>query len=112
MERNMKEPRNKSKRLKEKKYLERFNRLCVYSYIRNNKICLGVKPEEVSELFSNACGKEREKGEKPGYLRFIDQSAMQYYMILGLQDFYQNHFLPLRDENITLRKNWKKHRQC
>ena len=24
-------------------------------------------------------------------------------MILGLQDFYQNHFLPLRDENITLK---------
>jgi len=34
----------------------------------------------------------------------IDQSALQYYMILGLQDFYQNHFLPLRDEVVTLKE--------
>ena len=24
-------------------------------------------------------------------------------MILGLQDFYQNHFLPLRDDVVTLK---------
>ena len=24
-------------------------------------------------------------------------------MILGLQDFYQNHFIPLRDEVVTLK---------
>ena len=29
-------------------------------------------------------------------------------MILGLQDFYQNHFIPLRDENITLKEEVKK----
>ena len=78
---------NKSKRLKEKNYLERFNKLSVYSYVRNDKVCLGVKPEEISELFYHACGRERCS---------IDQSVIQYYMILGLQDFYQNHFLPLR----------------
>ena len=33
---------------------------------------------------------------------------MQYYMILGLQDFYQNHFIPLRDENITLKEELEK----
>ena len=29
-------------------------------------------------------------------------------MILGLQDFYQNHFIPLRDENITLKEEVNK----
>ena len=29
-------------------------------------------------------------------------------MILGLQDFYQNHFIPLRDENITLKEELDK----
>jgi len=38
----------------------------------------------------------------------VDQSALQYYIILGLQDFYQNHFLPLRDENITLKEELDK----
>ena len=28
----------------------------------------------------------------------VDQSALKYYMILGLQDFYQNHFLTLKEE--------------
>jgi len=29
-------------------------------------------------------------------------------MILGLQDFYQNHFLPMRDENIVLKEELDK----
>ena len=58
--------RNKSKRLKEKKYFDRFNKLNVYSYVRDNKIYLGVKPEEVNELFSNACGRVTDKGENQG----------------------------------------------
>ena len=99
MDKNAKEW-NKSKWLKEKKYLERFNRLNIYSFVENDKVSLGVKPEELNELFSNACGK-RER------LR-INQSTMQYYMILGLQDFYQNHFIPLRDENITLKEELEK----
>ena len=40
-------PRNKSKKLKEKKYLDRFNKLNVYSHIKDNKVHLGIKPEEV-----------------------------------------------------------------
>ena len=100
--------RNNSKRLKEKKYFDRFNKLNVYSYVRDNKIYLGVKPEEVFELFSNACGRVTDKGEKPGYPCSVDQSALQYYMILELQDFYQNHFLPLRDENIVLKEELEK----
>ena len=38
----------------------------------------------------------------------IDQSALQYYMILGRQDFYQNCYLPLRDENITSKEELDK----
>ena len=92
-------PRNKSKKLKEKKYLDRFNRLNVYSHIRDNKVHLGIKPEEVYELFNgNACGEKKRKDDKENKPTTIDQSTLQYYMILGLQDFYQNHFLPLRDE--------------
>ena len=104
----MKDAMNKSKRLKEKNYLDKFNKLSVYSYIRDNKIYLGVKPEDVYELFSNACGTVTDKGEKPGHPCSVDQSAMQYYMILGLQDFYQNHFLPLREENIVLKEELEK----
>ena len=92
-------PRNKSKKLKEKKYLDRFNRLNVYSYIRDNKVHLGIKPEDVYELFNgNACGEKKGKDDKENKPTTVDQSTLQYYMILGLQDFYQNHFLPLRDE--------------
>ena len=87
--------RNKSKKLKEKKYLDRFIRLNVYSHMRDNRPCLKIKPEEIHEVFKgNASGKDA---------HIIDQSALQYYMILGLQDFYQNHFLPLRDEVVTLK---------
>ena len=71
MERNTRDlssfvsPRNKSKKLKEKKYLDRFNRLNVYSYIKDNKVHLGIKPEEVYELFNgNACGEKKGKDDK------------------------------------------------
>ena len=75
MDKNVKEW-NKSKRLKEKKCLERFNKLNIYSFIENDKVFLGIKPEELNELFSNACGKR----ERPG----INQSTLQYYIILEL----------------------------
>ena len=92
--------RNKSKKLKEKKYLDRFIRLNVYSYMKDNRACLKIKPEEIYEVFKgNASGTD---------VHLIDQSALQYYIILGLQDFYQNHFLPLRDENITLKEELDK----
>ena len=71
--------------------------------MRDNKIYLGVKPEDVYELFSNACERITGKG-----ICSVDQSALQYYMIIGLQDFYQNHYLPLRDENIVLKEELDK----
>jgi len=120
MERNTRDlssftsPRNKSKKLKEKKYLDRFNKLNVYSHIKDNKVHLGIKPEEVYELFNgNACGEKKGKDDKENKPTdkgkcSIDQSTLQYYMILGLQDFYQNHFLPLRDENIALKEELDK----
>ena len=44
-------PRNKSKRLKEKNYYGRFNKLNVYSHVKDNKIHVGVKPEEVLRVY-------------------------------------------------------------
>ena len=89
----MKDARNKSKRLKEKNYLDRFDKLSVYSSIRENKIYLGVKPEDVYELFSNACGKKKEvrkdslkDDDCKDINSSVDQSTSQYYIILGLQD--------------------------
>ena len=38
-------PRNKSKRLKEKNYFGRFNRLNVYSHVKDNKIHVGIRWE-------------------------------------------------------------------
>ena len=43
-------PRKKSKILREKKYFERFNKLNVYSHVRDNKIQIGIKPEEGLEF--------------------------------------------------------------
>ena len=103
MERNsFVSPRNKPKKLKEKKYLDRFNKLNVSPYIRDNKVHLGIKPEVAYELFNgNAYGEKKRKDDnKENRATTVDQSALQYYIVLGLQDFYQNHFLPLRDENI------------
>ena len=95
-------PRNKSKRLKEKNYFGRFNKLNVYSHVKDNKIHVGVNPEEVYEIFNgNACG-------NAGGIKTIDQSTLQYYMILGMQDFHQNHYLPLKDENIVLKEELEK----
>ena len=90
---------NKSKRLKEKKYFDRFNKLNVYSYIRDNL----PWSQTVYGLFSDACGRVADKG-----ICSVDQSALQYYMIFGLQDFYQNHFLLLWDENIVLKEELDK----
>jgi len=87
--------RNKSKKLKEKKYLDRLIRLNVYSHMKDNRPYLKIKPEEIYEVFKgNASGKDA---------HVIDQSALQYYIILGMQDFYQNHLLSLRDEVVTLK---------
>ena len=89
--------RNKSNLVKDqnKKYFERFTKLNVFSYTKPNdrKIHFGVKPEEMDQLFQNANSNER-----------IDQSVLQYYIILGMQDFYHNYFLPLEKENKELKR--------
>ena len=33
----------------------------------------------------------------------IDQSTLQYYMILALQDFHSNYYQPLVEENKSLK---------
>ena len=59
--------RNKSKKLKEKKYLDRFIRLNVYSHMKDRPY-LKIKPEEINERFKgNASGKDA---------HIIDQSAL------------------------------------
>ena len=97
-ERSFISPRNKSRKLKEKNYFGRFNKLNVYSHMKDNKIHVGVKPEEVFSLFNG----------NAGGIKSIDQSTLQYYMILGMQDFHQNYYLPLKDENIVLREELEK----
>ena len=68
-------PKMERKKLKEKKYLDRFNRLNVYSHMRDNRPYLEIKPEEIHEVFKgNTSGKDA---------HIIDQSALRYYMILA-----------------------------
>ena len=38
----------------------------------------------------------------------IDQSTLQFYMILGMQGFYQNYHRPMKDEIISLREELDK----
>jgi len=82
----------------------------VYSHVKDNKIHVGVKPKEVYEIFNgNACGNKKSIGEwNVGEVNSIDQSTLQYYIILGMQDFHQNHYLPLRDKNIVLKEELEK----
>ena len=108
--------RNKSQhilnRRKEKKYFERFTKLNVYTYTKPNdkKINLGCKPTEVYSLFNGntssskkALGKEENTSILPEDVT-IDQSTLQYYIILALQDFYHNYYIPLSEENNALKE--------
>ena len=74
------------------------------------KINLGCKPTEVYSLFNgntSSCkktlGKEENTPIHPEDVT-IDQSTLQYYIILALQDFYHNYFIPLSEENNALKK--------
>jgi len=52
----------------------------VYSHVKDNKIHVGVKPEEVYEIFNgNACGNKKSisEGNVDGS-NSIDQSTLQY----------------------------------
>ena len=84
-------PRNKSKRLKEKNYFGRFNKLNVYSHVKDNKIHVGVTLRKYMRYLMVMHVGMRVAGG----IKTIDQSTLQYYMILGMQDFHQNHYLPL-----------------
>ena len=60
------------------------------------KINLGCKPTELYSLFNgNTSSIKKTLGKEQEYLHpediTIDQSALQYYIILALQDFYQNY---------------------
>ena len=104
--------RNKTQNLKDNKiskdYFNRFYKLNIYSYTKDNKIYLGAKPEEVYSLFSgntSSIKKDIKDTMLPQELT-IDQSTLQYYMILALQDFYYNYHLPLYEElKRTKKKN-------
>ncbi len=94
---------NKSKQ-KNKKSFERFVNLDVYSYTKPNdkKIFLGIKPETMN--FPNAGSEKNEIGKKPQPTTSVDQSALQYYLILALQDFHENFYKPLVEENQKLKE--------
>ena len=107
----MHNPRNKTSYIKNKKkdYFKRFTNLDIFSYIKDDRIYLGAKPEEVYALFNGNTSsiKKQPKSETRNTLYSaegiaIDQSTLQYYMILGLQDFYYNYHLPLLEENKKL----------
>jgi len=74
-------PRNKSKRLKEKNYLDRFNKLNVYSHIKDNKVYMGIKPEDGIWTILQ-CMREkkgiREDDNKDKRTSTVDQSTLQY----------------------------------
>lgn len=99
---------------KKKDYLKRFSKLNVYSYIKDDRINLGCKPTEVYSLFNGNTSNIKKKIKTDEIIDpssiVIDQSAMQYYIILALQDLYYNYaednkktISDLQEENKTLR---------
>lgn len=106
---------------KTKEYLQRFTKLNVYSYTKpnDNKVYVGSKPTEVYSLFNGNTSSNKKAASKefPEYTHpdeiVTDQSTLQYYIILALQDFYYNYYMPLSDElartqsmvNILKKKN-------
>ena len=103
--------RNKSINLSKKNYFDRFTKLNVHSYTKSNdkKINLGCKPTEVYSLFNgNTSSIKKTLGKEQDYLHpeeiTIDQSTLQYYVILAMQDFYQNYYIPIFEENKSLKE--------
>ena len=98
-----------------KDYFNRFTRINVYSYTKlgDPKVHIGVKPEEVYSIFNGNtstekkhAGQSSDKDQSPSMIT-VDQSTLQYYMILALQDFHANYYLPLRNEADQLREENK-----
>ena len=108
--------RNKSSyildKTKAKEYFERFTKLNVYSYTKDNKIYIGAKPTEVYSLFKGNTSSTKKDTNQNAYVYpdnvVIDQSSLQYYIILALQDFYHNYYKPLEEENMTLKEELTK----
>ena len=110
--------RNKTDLVKnnDKKYFERFGKLNVYSYTKPNdkKIYHGCKPTEVYSVFNGNTSsikksinpEENDKIKVSPDDIIIDQSTMQYYIILGMQDVYYNYVIPLQEENKTLKESF------
>ena len=92
-----------------KDYFNRFVKLNIYSYTKGDKkIYLGAKPEEVFSLFNgNTSSIKKEIGKENNNIddKSIDQSTLQYYLILALQDFYQNYYIPLAEDNKALKED-------
>ena len=118
MNRSFQNLRNKTQeniinKYKSKNYFERFTKLNIYTYTRpsEKKINLGCKPSDVYTLFNGntsttkkTLGKEENTPVLPEDVT-IDQSTLQYYTILALQDFYYNYYVPLSEENKSLKDN-------
>ena len=106
--------RNKSRNIKSKDYFERFTKLNVYSFTKpnDNKLYIGSKPDEVYSLFNGNTStiKKEVNIKNPGkYDNLnIDQSTLQYYIILALEDFHCNYYLPLVEENKSLKADINK----
>ena len=64
--------------------------------MRDNKIHVGIRAEEINEIFNgNACGDKKSiNGEEVREPKSIDQSTLQFYMILGIQDFTRTTIYP------------------
>ena len=106
--------RNKSQDLTQKDYFERFTKLNVYSYTKpnDNKLYIGAKPTEVYSLFYGNTSSTKKTTNETLYVHpddvIIDQSTLQYYLILGIQDFYTNYYKSLVEENLALKEELTK----
>ena len=102
--------RSKSTNLSKKNYFDRFTKLNVYSSYtkpKDKRINLGCKPTEVHSLFNGKTSSIKKTTDKnQDYIRpeEVDQSTLQYYVILALQDFYKNYYIPLSEENKDLKE--------
>ena len=103
--------RNKTKNIKSKDYFKRFTKLNIYSFTKldDKKIYIGSKPDEVYSLFNGNTSSIKQEINIKKLINndelTIDQSVLQYYMILALQDFHINYYLPLVEENINLKED-------
>ena len=82
----------------------------IYTKPNDKKINLGCKPTEVYSLFNGNTSSNKKtlgKDENAPILPedvTTDQSTLQYYIILALQDFYHNYCIPLSEENNALKE--------